>query len=630
MADIEAIIADAREFAADTYTSALDAVGSAVSTINGISSTAVSVDLPTIGLPAAFVPAPSPALVAVGFVLPDKPPGPEAPAPIPDPIADLGTQPALSVTVPVIDLDSIQRPSQLGDFTTPAPLITTSFDMPEAPELITPAVPVVVDREAPLKPDVLLPTFDALKPADVGAAPTDYAERFTAAYREAAPSMIAALDGQIDAMLARFNPQFHTQMAAIESKLSQYLAGGTALTPAVENAIYERTRDKTGSEYRRTRDTVMEDAAKRGFTMPGGAVLSAVQQARQAGADNNARAAIDIAVKMAELEQQNMQFAVTTSTNLRTAVMSAALSFHSNLISLNGQSLSYAQSILSAMIEVYNTQVRAFQARLEGYRTEASVFETKLRGALANIELYKAEIDALQAMTQVDVAKVGIYREQIAGQTALVQMYRTRVDAVVSQASLEKMKLELFSEQVRAYSVQTQAKSAEWQAYSAAVGGEEAKARVYATQVQAYQAEWSGYSAKVNAKSEQIRAVAVSNQAKAQYASAQMEAFNSEVAAEARRVEAEVSYQAQLLQEYSIANQAAVAAANASVESYKARNQVTIASADLASRAMIDTARLALERAKAVAETSVSASNVYGNIAGAALSGMNTLVTQSA
>lgn len=630
MADIEAIISDAREFAATTYDSASDVLDAATGAIDSISSTTVIVDLPTIYPPAAFVPANAPELAPTEFVLPTVPPDPEPPATIPDPLDGLGTTPSLTAVAPVIDFDALHRPSEIAEFTATTPVINTSFELPTAPDLLAPTVPLVTDHDVPVKPNVLLPTFDALKPDDLGAAPTDYAEQYTAAYRDMAPTMTAMLDGQIDAMLARFNPQYHTQMAAIESKLSQYLAGGTALTPAVENAMYERSRDKVNAEFNRTRDTALSEAAKRGFTMPGGAVMSAIQQARQAGADNNARASTEIMVKMAELEQQNVQFAVTTSTNLRTAVLSAALSFHSNLISLNGQALSYAQSIMSATIEVYNTSVRAYQAKLDGYRAEAQVFEARIRGALANIELYKAEIDALQALTQVDVAKISIYREQIAGQTALVNMYRTRVDAIVSVASLEKLKLEMFSEQVQAYTAQTQAKSAEWQAYSAAVNGEEAKARVYATQVQAYQSEWGGYSARVGAKSEQIRALSISNQGKAQYASARMEAYSAQVNAEGRRVDAEISLKGQLLQEYSVANQAAVSAANAAVESYRAQAQVTIGSAELASKTMIDSAQLDLARSKAIVDASIQASSVYGSMASAALAGMNTLVSQSA
>ena len=627
---VDALINDARSFAASTFTNAQAEINHATSAIDNIGRTSVTFALPTINGPAAFVPATPPTLLAKEFVSPVEPGAPEAPTPIPDPLDGLGTGPVLLATVPVINIDAIQRPTQLAEFTTPAPTIITDFTFPDAPDLITPLAPTVIDRVEPTAPQVLLPSFDAISPIGPDAPPTDYVDQFTAAYREAAPSMVAALDGQLDSMLARYNPQYKTQMSAIESKLSQYLAGGTALTPAVENAIYERTRDKVSAEYRRTRDTAFKDAAKRGFTLPSGALFSAMQQARQGGADNNARAAIDIAVKQAELEQQNMQFAVTTSTGLRTAVLSASISYHQNLISLNGQALDFAKSILSAMIEVYNTLVKAYEANLDGYKAEAAVFETKLKGALASIELYKTEVEALQALTQVDVAKVGVYREQINGMVALVGMYRTRIDAVVSEASLQKLKLEMFGQQVQAYSAQTQAKNSEWQGYTAAIGGEEAKAQVYATEVQAYASQWTGYRAQVEAKSEQVRAVAVSNQAKATYAAAQVQAFVALVGAESQRVSSELQFQQQLIQEYGTANQAALAASNSTIEAYRAKGQLAVSAGGVSVNALISSAQLDLARTKAVADTSMTAGSVYANLAASALSGMNTLVVNSA
>ncbi|WP_025915533.1 hypothetical protein [Herminiimonas sp. CN] len=630
-AGIDALINDARGFAATTFDGAQGAMNSAQSAISGISGgTSAHFAMPGLPQLPPFAPAVAPTFSAPGFVTPTRPNAPEMPTPIPDPLGGLGGEPHLNASSPNINLDAIPKPSQLGSFVGTAPTVRTDFTFPDAPDLIVPALPNIVDRTAPTKPDILLPRFDALKPDDLGAAPSDYAEQFTTAYRDAAPSMVAALDGQLDSMLARYNPQYKNQMSRIEDKLSTYLDGGTALSPATENAIYERSRDKVNAEYRRTRDLALKDAAKRGFTLPSGALFSAMQQARQGGADNNARASTEIAVKQAELEQQNMQWAVTTSTGLRTAVLSASISYHQNLIGLNGQALEYAKSILSAMIEIYNTLVKAYQAKLEGYKAEASVFETKLKGALASIELFKAEIAALQALTQVDVAKVGVYREQISAMTSLVTMYRTRIDAVVSQASLEKLKLEMFGQQVQAYAVQTQAKTAEWQGFTAAVGGEEAKARVYGTQVQAYAAEWTGYKAKVEAKSEQVRAVAMSNQAKATYAAAQVNAFSALVGAEGSRVSSMIQYQNQTVQAYQVASQAAVAAAQSATANYKAVGDIGVAVAGMDVQAQLGSAQVNLARAKAVADTAMTAGSVYGQLASAALSGMNTLVVNNA
>ncbi|MCU9611831.1 hypothetical protein OEK97_28405, partial [Escherichia coli] len=82
----------------------------------------------------------------------------------------------------------------------------------------------------------------------------------------------------------------------------------------------------------------LSDMAARGFTLPTGALTSALQQARQAGADNNAQAARDIVVLQAELEQKNLQFAITTSAGLRTMIVNASAAYMQHVVSIFSQS----------------------------------------------------------------------------------------------------------------------------------------------------------------------------------------------------------------------------------------------------------------------------------------------------
>ena len=347
---------------------------------------------------------------------------------------------------------------------------------------------MVAERETPIAPQVILPTFDAMAPTGEPDAPTDLAGKFTLAYRENAPSFFSMLEGHIDAHLSKVNPRFHEQMGAIEDKLAGYLQGGTALTPATQSAIHERTRDKVNAEFRRARDTAYSDAARRGLTIPDGALFSAVRQSRQDGADANARAVTEIAIKQAELEQANMQFAISASAQLRSSVIQSAIAYHQGLISLNGQAVEAARDVLGAIVQAYNVSVQAFGARLDAYKAEASVYEARLRAVMTHIEKYRAEIQALEALTQVDTTRVNAYRAKIDAMGALADIYRTQVDAVISRAGLEKLKIDAFGAQVQSYQARVQGYTAAWQGYGAAVNGEEAKAKIYAEQIGGFRA----------------------------------------------------------------------------------------------------------------------------------------------
>lgn len=541
---------------------------------------------------------------------------------------DAGLAPVLTVAAPVMTMPS--TPAQLAEFTAQLPLVDLSAQFPTAPSLIVPEAPTLPDRAAPLAPTVILPSFGGQLPTGLPIAPTDLEGSFSAAYHTAAPEFITMVNGHVDAQLLKLNPQYHAQMARIETQLTTYLNGGTGLNPAAENAIYERARGKVGAEARRVRDQSYGEAASRGFTLPTGTLMSAIQQARQAGADNNARAAGEIVVMQAEMEQKNLQFAVTTSAGLRSTMVSAMLSYMQNLGQLNGQALDYAKSMLGAIIEMYNTAAKVYTLKLEGYKTEAAVFETLMRSALAGIEIYKAEIDALKALTQIDMVKIDVYKARIDVLTSLSTMYRTQVEAVVSKASLEKLKIDVFQAQVQAYGAQVQAKNSEYQGYTAAIGGETAKVQAYGAQVQAYGTQVQGYRATIDAKSEVVRAAAMTNDARARQFTAAVSGYQTVVQAKGEVARTKLENQRQHVIAFQAKTQALVSKAQVQTEYYKATSMVGIENAKLSIQTFVQNADVARSYAAAIAAVHTSNASIHGQLAGAAMSGMNSLAVESA
>jgi hypothetical protein len=557
----------------------------------------------------------------------DLPPDPQGAPGFQDISAiEAGAQPVLAATVPIIALPT--SPAQLADFLLQAPGIDTGFTFPLPPDellhpLITP--PALIDRTAPSAPQVSLPVFGALAPVDNTVAPTDLEGSFAAAYRDAAPSTITMVNGYVDAMMAKYNPRFAEQMGRIEAQLASYLDGGTGFKPAVENAIYARARDKNDAEARRTRDAAYSDAASRGFTLPMGALMSAMQQARQSAADNNATAAREIVVLQAEMEQKNLQFAVTTSAGLRTALLSASLSYMQNLSSINGQALDYAKSVLGTIIEAYNIAAKVYGVKLDAYKAEAFVYETRLKSSMAGIELYQAEIKALESLTNVDRAKVDVYRARIESLRAYADVYKAQVDAVLGRASLEKLKLDLFQTQVQAYSAQVQGKNAEWQGYSAAIEGESAKVKMYGAQVDAFQAEVQGYKAGVEARGEVVRAQALTNQARAAQYSATLSGYSAVVTARGEKARTQLENQRQEIVAFQAQVQAAIGNAQVQNEYYKATSSVAISNAEMRLRAMVEGGNSQRAFGASIASLGTANAQIFGSLASSAMSGINSL-----
>lgn len=616
----------AQEYATQVKADADDAISQMRSDIANIGFTLVSftgANLPAApDIPETLT---APTLSPVALDLPTEPD--TAPEFIPISAIETGVTPTLSATAPTVTLPTL--PSQVAEFTATIPSITTEFTFPEVPaELNNPfaAPPALAERAEPTAPTIALPSFDAVAPAGDLDAPTDLSEQFIAAYNDVRPAMVTNLRAHMADWLTTHNPQFFTQLQRIEDQLETYLAGGTGLSTDVEDAIYERAKDKDLAEARRTSRAAYANAAARGFTIPDGAAFSQDARARQAASDNLARSANEIAIAQAKMEQENLQFAVNASSALRNSALSASLSYHSGLISINGQALDYARTTVANVIEVYNLSVRAFEAKLGAYRAEAEIYGVRLRAAMSHIELYRAEIDALQAMTTVDRTKVDLYRAQIGAKETLAQVYRTQVQTVVERASLEKMKVDLFKTRVEAYVATVQGKRAEYDGYSAAMSGQEALVRIYGTQVDTYKAEIDGFRAKIDAQGAVIRAQAESNQALATRYKAQLDAYSTVVDARGKKANLELDVQRAELNTFEAQTRAISDTVRLQATVYESKARIILQNTQLEVETLIKNAQMVSERAKTTAELGAALGKVYEGMASSALSGMNTLV----
>lgn len=608
-------------------------------------------------------------------------------------------------TVPQLNMPN--APGGMRSLQSTSPHINTDLTVPEPPRIDLGTAPVLRDVLIPATPQLNIPTFEVAAPQGPGDAPQNLAAELVRSYRETAPAFVSALEGQMDARMGRLNPEFHSQMALLESKLKSFIVDqGTALRPEVENAIYERSRDKVSAEFRRARSSAYSDAARRGLTLPDGAAFSAVRQARLAGADANARASVEIAVKQAELEQQNIQFAITTSSQLRTTILQASISYHQSLVSLNGQAIDMAQSVVNNIVEMFNAAVKVYLAKVDAYRAEASVYETHIRALGLRIDIFKAEISALQATVQVDAARVDAYKSSVDAMQAVSNIYRSQIEAVAARAGLEKLKIEAFGAEVDAYRAETQAKTAEWQGYAAAVNGQEAQAKIFSAQmdgfratveskraqmegykvsedvkiaslaaerlkidgytaeVQAYSARaqaksaaWSGYSAGVSGESTKVQTfaaqanafanevnawktqidgnsarisgVATSNKGKLDAFSAQSSAYGEKMRAEGARAAAAMQFQQQLIVAYDAANRAAIARSESESRHYQTQVQVAIERGRMDTTKLVENAKVRLSAAEGISRASTAGGQVLAGMANAAMSGINTLVSQA-
>jgi hypothetical protein len=478
-------------------------------------------------------------------------------------------------------------------------------------------------------PTISLPEFIATKPGAAPVAPTSLDEEFSESYREALNISTNTIGSLSDEWFAKYFPNHANQLAKLEARLDVYLAGGTAVDDIAAQAMFELERGKTNAEYIRVERAALKDAGKRGFVFPDGTFLSAKINARTAAADANAASAADIRKMQFELEQKNLQFAVTASSALRTAAMSTYQGMFSAFVTINGQSIEYAKDIVAAIVEVYNAQVAAYRVQLEGYQIEATVYGEKLKAALAPLEVYKVQVQAETAKARVNMYLTRAYEVRIKVIETRVQVYRSQIEALVAKAGLERLKVEIFDAKVRAFAAEVSAKEAEYRAFTAQVDGQKALQESWAEQVRARTAELEGYRAHVSALTEQTRVLLSYNESITRQFEADTRAYEAAVRAEAVVIQSDVEQYKAQVEGIAQENNSVIKVAELALKQWEVSKQLVLDKskldlnrADLEAKVKIQNLELQFKVASALSES-------YSRIAQAALSGINTLLAST-
>lgn len=623
---VQQIIDDARGYAKTVQGQADVALKAAASAINGLGFSVIGYTPTAITDPKDTTVPEVPTLDRVELQLDN----PSAMAPVFQDIPAIQTEaaPQDETLAPELTLPTV--PSSLTEFAGVIPAVRTEFALPEAPVLTIPDAPAISDHQIPTAPALVLPEITAEKPRFEDKIPTDLIQTFEAQMKQRNDALTQDFSSKWEEWRKDFYPDEDKHMGNIAEQLDRYFAQkGSGLEPMVEARIHNAALHRTGAEVRRARDSAFEEAASRGFTLPSGTILSAIQQARQGAVDVAGKSASDIAIAAAELEQKNIQFALTTVIALRENNLKTAFAFAQLWVSINQQALEYANTVKRLTIEAYEVAAKAFSQKLEAYKTEVQVYELHLRAAMTSIEIYNAEIKILETQTNVDRTKLDVYRARIDVLNAAQALYRSRVAAVVETAGLEKLKIDLFQSQVQAYQASVQAKSAEWQGYSAAIQGETAKTQMYSAQISAYNSRVTAYRAKVEAMSEVVRAAATTNQARSSQYVAQLEGYKAMVSAKGAMASTKLENQRQQLVSYQAQVTAAAAQYQGQIEKYKALTVANTENAKVALNAIAMSIDSQRERGKAIAEIALQTGHVYGNLAAAATSGVVSLASAS-
>lgn len=490
----------------------------------------------------------------------------------------------LSLATPTISID---------DFSELAP----SLALPDAPAVsygTAPTVPSIADVTIPSAPTISTPSA----PTMMSIASVSFAGVDLHADRLAKLDEIPTLDlvAPTPYSYARGAEYASALLDNLKGKIDARLQGGTGLSPAVEQAIWDRARDRETAIANANILEVQRQSDALGFQLPAGVISAQMRQAEQEYYDKLSELSRDISVKQAELEQQNLKDAITSGMQLEGQLIDYSFK-------LEQLSFETAKQYADNAIQVYNAQVEGFKALLSGYQTYAQAYDTIIKAELAKVEAYKAQLDGERTKAEVNTALVNQYKAMIEAGMAQVEIYKAQVGGAQALIQLEQAKIGAAGEQIRAYVAQVNAETAKVEAYKAAVQGEATKVEVYKTKAQAF-------GAKTQAQAEKARAEIARYSAMYQAKASEWEGYKVKVATEGERIRALGMQSSSLLDGYKASATAITAQAEMNtkvwetqIKQYEAGQNITLQTAKINGDHLIQTNNARLDAAKVAAQT---------------------------
>lgn len=317
--------------------------------------------------------------------------------------------------------------------------------------------------------------------------------------------------------------------ATRSSLLDTIQNGGTGLNPSVEQAMWDRERER---EARARSDALAEldRMEELGFALPPGVWnANRIKIATESDATNRGSSR-EIAIKQAELAYAAGKDRLDLAVNLEAKSMDYSNQVEQRLF----EATRYATE---AGISIYNAKVQAYAAFLDAYKTKVQIYTAQVQAQIALVDVYKAEIEAEQAKGEINRVLVDQYKAQIEAAMSAVEIYKAQLQGIQIKADIEKTKIEMYGAQVQAFGQKVNAYTAGVEGYRAGLQAEQTKQDVFRSQVEAFSAQvtaaakqidariaafrgrldanaelWTGYKAQIEGQTAQVQGVNAYNQ----------------------------------------------------------------------------------------------------------------------
>ncbi len=411
-------------------------------------------------------------------------------------------------------------------------------------------------------------------------------------------------------------PVYASQMLEnLKGVIGQRILGGTGLNPAIEQALWDRARDRETQMALANEQDVMRASEALGFALPPGVLAAQLRDARQAYHDKLSTLSREISIEQAKLEQENLKQAIAEGMQLESQLMDYALK-------LEQMAFDAARAAAENSLQVYNAGVERFKALLQGFQVYAATYETIIKAELNKVEVYKAELEGEKIKADINSSMVQQYKAEIEGSMAVVEIYKAQISGAQVLMELEKSKLEAAGEQVRAFVASINAETAKVEIYKAGISAEATKMEGYKSLTQAYQA-------KAGAQAEKARVAVARIDTITRAKGIEWEGYKARLGAESARIDALGKQSGVLSDAYRAGAAATTAKAEMTAKLWEAQIRQYEAGQNIAMSAAKVNADIAMTSNSARADSAKVGAQVYAQLAASAYGMINASASNS-
>ena len=403
----------------------------------------------------------------------------------------------------MIDITQYIKDLDLSQLKMPDAPDAPILNLPTAPSLNIPTAPnkptVDMTVNMPKVPNITLPDIGQMLGIKIPEFKSQPIEEFTGT----PPNFTYTMPDNIDDMLANAKDVIGKDYYAMNAdsllkpmvtEIRKWMDGshvGLGLPAIVEDALFNRGRQRITSEVEREVQTVIDQWAGRGYSLPQGALDKQIATIREEGAMRVADLNREVMVQRFEKQLEHIRFMTEQGMAIEKMRIDLWQTFVANVMEMAKFEVDSKIQLLNAQISIYNTKMEAFKAFID-------VYKVKIEAAIARIQEFKAQVDAQLAIGQLNQQTVEIFKAKIEAVMANVDIYKALVQAETSRVDLIRTQFDVYKTEVQAFGEQIGAEKVKFDAFESQIKGETAKADVYDSLARMYASTVQGVSAKAD------------------------------------------------------------------------------------------------------------------------------------